>query len=256
MLKIGISSCFLYEDPNRPVFSPKMLCYLENDMARFIGQKGVIPVLIPDLSDDLVFELMDEMDGFLFQGGNDVAPASYGEEMIENGRWPGDPYRDQYELKLMEYALKSGKPILGICRGCQILNVALGGSLYQDTSTQKPEVMIHRSAEQYDKMAHSVSFVKGKTLDKLYGDINAPITINTIHHQSIKQLGRDLEVIAISPEDGVIEAVEYTKAKEGTVLGVQWHPEFSHTLKGEVVDEQILVHHFLDKVRLAKAERN
>lgn len=252
MLKIGISSCFLYEDVNRLVFSPKMLCYLENDMARFISQKGVIPVLIPDLPDNLLFELLDEMDGFLFQGGNDVAPSSYGEDLIENGRWPGDPYRDQYELKLMSYALKSGKPILGICRGCQILNVALGGSLFQDTFTQKPNVNIHRSAEEYDKKSHLVSFVRGTTLDKLYEDVQGDIKVNTIHHQSINQLGNDLEVIAISPNDGVIEAIEYTKGGEGMVMGVQWHPEFSHTLQDEVIDEKRLINHFLDKVSMRK----
>src|SRR5690606_38817603 len=117
MLKIGISACFMYPDPTRIVFGKKTLNYLENDMAQYIARQGVLPVLLPDLQEDVLIDLLEEMDGFVFQGGNDVAPQSYGEEPILAGRWMGDTYRDEYELKIMDYAVKTGKPVFGICRG-------------------------------------------------------------------------------------------------------------------------------------------
>ena len=113
MLKIGISACFMYPDPSRTVFGKKSLNYLENDMARYIGQKGIMPVLIPDLEGEVLTDLLAEMDGFIFQGGNDLAPQSYGEEPILEGRWKGDAYRDQYELRILDYAVQAGKPVFG-----------------------------------------------------------------------------------------------------------------------------------------------
>src|SRR5690606_5301191 len=132
-------------------------------------QEGVMPVLLPDLREERLMDLLSEMDGFVFQGGNDVAPQSYGEEPILEGRWMGDAYRDQYELKIMDYAVKAGKPVFGICRGLQLMNVYFGGSLYQDIATQKEDAILHRDAEQYDHLLHAISLTEGKLLDRLYG---------------------------------------------------------------------------------------
>ncbi len=253
MLKIGVSACFIYPDVNRTVFGPKTLSYLENDMARYLVKEGVMPVLIPDLPTDMMKEWVHEMDGFVFQGGTDVSPGSYGEEPIENGRWQGDPVRDDYELRLMELAMKSDKPILGICRGMQLMNVYFGGSLYQDTKTQRPEVMLHRDAVVYDRLSHGVKFTEGKILDKIYRDDPSSM-VNSIHHQSVKSLGANLEVLAESVEDDVIEAIGYTKAPEGWVMGVQWHPEFSDTLGDQVINADRLYNCFLGQVRLLKSE--
>ncbi len=120
MLKIGISACFMYPDLTRPVFGKKTLSYLENDMARYIAQKGILPVLIPDLEKEILKDLLEEMDGFVLQGGNDLAPQTYGEEAILDGKWKGDSYRDHYELRILDFAVKSDKPVLGICRGAPI----------------------------------------------------------------------------------------------------------------------------------------
>ncbi|MGB5555505.1 MAG: gamma-glutamyl-gamma-aminobutyrate hydrolase family protein [Flavobacteriaceae bacterium] len=241
MIKIGISSCFMYPDKERIVFGHKSLSYLENDMARYLTRKGVLPVLIPDVSDELLKDILSEMDGFVFQGGVDLAPETYGEKPI--GKWKGDAYRDQYELKIMHYAVKNSKPVFAICRGMQLMNVYFGGTLYQDTITQNPNAENHRSAELYDTIRHPIDFVEGTLLDKLYNGVENP-HVNTVHHQAVKDLGNDLEVYATSP-DGLIEAFGYIKEPEGKVFGVQWHPEFSPTLGTAVIEEDILYEAFL-----------
>jgi len=247
MIKIGISSCFMYPDPNRLVFGPKTLSYLENNMATYIGQKGVLPVLIPNLTDDLLLDILEEMDGFVFQGGTDLATATYGEDPIIPGKWLGDPVRDAYELKIMDFAFKNGKPIFAICRGFQLLNAYLGGTLYQDIATQRPDAIIHRDAQAYDSLRHELNLVPGELLHDIYGDQKA--IVNTVHHQGIKKLGNHLTVLATSKADGIIEAVGYSKAPAGKIMGVQWHPEFSFQRVDEVLDPQLLYATFLNHLK-------
>ena len=244
MIKIGISSCFMYPDAERSVFGPKSLSYIENDMARYVTRKGILPVLIPDLEKQYFDDIIAQMDGFVFQGGNDLAPETYGESPI--GRWKGDAYRDEYELRILDYAIKASKPVFGICRGLQLMNVYFGGTLYQDTITQRTDVENHRSASHYDTIKHPINFVKDKFFDRLYQGEHNP-HVNTVHHQAVKDLGNDLEVYALS-DDGIIEAFGYTKAPEGKVMGVQWHPEFTPTLKHELIDANILYDTFLQHV--------
>ena len=232
MIKIGISACFMYPDMNRLVFGAKSLSYIENDMAKYITRKGILPILIPDVEDECFYDILSEMDGFIFQGGTDLAPETYGEKPI--GNWKGDAYRDQYELKILDYAIKNSKPVLGICRGFQLMNVYFGGTLFQDTVTQNPNVNQHRSAELYDTIKHPIRFVKNEFLAKIYSKETNP-HVNSIHHQAVKDLGKDLTVYAES-YDGLIEAFGYNKEPEGKVIGVQWHPEFFHTIKNELID--------------------
>ena len=241
MIKIGISAAFEYPNADRAVFGPKTLSYVENDMARYVARKGVLPVLIPDVDDVVLKDILDQMSGFVIQGGADIAPETYGEEPI--GKWLGDGVRDQYELQIIDYAVKNDKPLFGICRGLQLMNVYFGGTLYQDTLTQRDGSDDHRSAQEYDSKFHPVEFIEGKFLSKVYAGVKEP-QINTVHHQAIKDLSDDLEVWATAP-DGVIEAVGVIGQPEGRCFGVQWHPEFSHTLGKQVIDPDVLIKEFL-----------
>lgn len=245
MTKIGISSCFMYPDQTRNVFGHKSLNYLENDMARYLAQEGVLPILIPDLDDKFLMPILDQMDAFVFQGGSDLAPQTYGEEPI--GEWKGDIYRDKYELKLLDFAIKNSKPVFAICRGFQLMNAYFGGTLYQDIATQNTAAETHRSADLYDTIKHPISFVKGSYLEKLYQDVENP-QVNTVHHQAVKDLGDYLEIYATA-EDGLIEAFGYSKEPPGKVTGVQWHPEFSHTLENELIDADKLYQAFLKHIK-------
>ena len=143
--------------------------------------------------------------------------------------------------------MKLDKPIFGICRGAQILNAYFGGTLYQDIQTQLPQAIQHRNGELYDQHIHRVvlnpdGFLYGlnKGDEKSY--------INSIHHQAIKDLGKDLKVLARSEEDGIIEAFYWKGAKEGRVIAVQWHPEFNAHYKGEeeLFDQEALYTAFLE----------
>lgn len=243
MIKVGVSSCLMYPDESRNVFSKKYLCYLERDMARYLAREEVLPVLIPDLEGKAFENFLDEMQGFLFQGGTDLAPETYGEAPI--GRWKGDAHRDAYELKIMDYAIKHEKPVYGICRGFQLMNVYFGGTLYQDIATQLPEAIQHRDAEQYDHLLHEIEFTPGKLLERLHTS-DASRKVNSVHHQGVKTLGRELEVLATCSTDGMVEAFQWTKAPEGKVIGVQWHPEFFHNAPAPLINAEVVYDYFLD----------
>jgi len=249
MIKIGVTACFFYPDLSRTVFGAKSLTYLEKDMSLYLAQPGVMPILIPDLDDEELYPFLAEMDGFVLQGGDDLAPQTYGEEPIIAGKWLGDPHRDAYELNIVKYAIEHNKPVFGICRGAQLMNAYFGGTLYQDLTTQLPEVGEHRHAIKYDQVHHPVIFEKGKLLDELYQN-DTGTYVNSIHHQGIKDLGKGLEVLAKSPE-GIIEAFSWTGAEPGKVMAVQWHPEFFHNFKGDakLIDAFIPYNHFLSFIR-------
>jgi putative glutamine amidotransferase len=248
MIKIGVSSCFMYPDPARAVFGHKTLLYLEKDMSLYLSREGVMPILIPDLPPEALAAFLAELDGFVFQGGADLSPKTYGDTPIENNRWPGDAHRDQYELKIMDYAFKNKKPILAICRGFQVMNVYFGGTLHQDLLIQTKTLVQHRDAETYDRVHHEVALTKNSLLKGLYENAEKLI-VNSVHHQGIKTLGKNLTVDAICPTDQLIEAIHYTGIPENFVLGVQWHPEFSHSLKGLVVDPSPIYDYFLKAVK-------
>lgn len=244
MLHIGISSCFFYPDLQRTTFGPKTLCYLENDMARYVARPDVIPVLIPDLPKDDVQRLVGMLDGLVLQGGADLSPASYGEEPILDGRWKGDGFRDEYEMDLVKRFLDADKPVFGICRGFQLLNAYFGGTLYQDIATQRPESVRHRDALEYDRVNHGLQWVEGSFMHGLHGNETVN-RVNSVHHQGVKDLGYGLVSQAHCSEDGLIEAFIHEHFAPGRVMGVQWHPEYSHTLGASVLNPDILIETFL-----------
>lgn len=186
---------------------------------------GAVPWMIPLLDDDLITlrEIYDRLDGILLPGGVDINPSEYGEEVrAECGNL--DPARDRVELQLVRWAAEDGKPVLGLCRGLQVINVALGGSLWQDIASQKPSFHKHdyfpTAGYERDYIAHSVDILPDSQLSQLMESTRCGV--NSMHHQGIKALGRDLKASAHS-DDGLVEAVEGTG--EGFLVGVQWHPE-------------------------------
>jgi putative glutamine amidotransferase len=179
--------------------------------------------------------------------GADVWPGSYGEEPLRP-EWAGDKVRDAYEIALVRAFAEAGKPVFGICRGLQLINVAHGGSLWQDIATQKPGAKRHRDADAYDLNFHEVDILPGTRLAQLLGGAGRHTT-NSVHHQGIKRLAEGFVVEAVSPDDEVIEAIRHTG--RAWVSAVQWHPEFHRSDLG-VIDDSPLLTDFLDAARAAR----
>lgn len=188
-----------------------------------IIEAGGIPIMLPLTEDDQILsQLENQCDGFLFTGGHDVSPELYGETPLkECGIICKE--RDAMEKKLFAMALEADKPVLGICRGIQFINAVLGGNLYQDLPAQHPSKLEHHQTPPYDIPIHKVKILENSPLHKL---LNIPeLAVNSYHHQAVKDLSPRLTAMAYSTDD-LVEAV-YMKDKK-FVWAVQWHPEFSH----------------------------
>jgi putative glutamine amidotransferase len=190
---------------------------------------GGVPLMIPLFSDDLatVRAMYERLDGLLIPGGVDMDPQTYGEAMRpEVGRL--DAARDTVELQLVRWAIADGMPVLGLCRGAQVINVAAGGSLYQDIPAQIGTELQHdcypTKGFTRTHLAHPVALSAGSRLEAVLEQ--SSIDVNSMHHQSVKTLGDGLAITAVAP-DGVVEAVEGTG--EAFLVGVQWHPEVFDT---------------------------
>lgn len=185
---------------------------------------GGLPIFIPVMSEVSTKELLacGGIDGIIISGGSDVAPRYYGEE--PSTKIPGiDTKRDAAEFELLKEACERKIPVLGICRGHQLINVAFGGTLYQDIDSQMPSGMGHHPTHiNRDELFHSVNIEKESILSKIFE--TEKIYVNSFHHQGIKKLGEGLKGIAFSSE-GLVEAVETENMEENFVLGIQWHPE-------------------------------
>lgn len=188
-----------------------------------IEKAGGIPVMLPLTSDiDMIISIADTFDGFLFTGGQDVDPSMYGEV---KEKYCGKPCyeRDIMEEALFKHVLELDKPAFGICRGLQLFNVLLGGTLYQDMIIQRESntKIEHKQKPPYDKPIHLVNIEKDTILCDVFG--KEVINVNSYHHQGIKQLSKHLKCAA-KAEDGIIESVFMPDKR--FVLAVQWHPEF------------------------------
>jgi putative glutamine amidotransferase len=251
-LKIGISACLFHPDPERKAAPSKTLQFIEQSTAHWLMSEGALPVMVPSPFGDTargevtVRDYAAWLDGLVLHGGADVSPSSYGEEPLKP-EWRGDRLRDEYEIALVNAFCAAGKPVFGICRGLQLINVAHGGTLYQDIATQKPGALTHRDAAAYDLNFHHVEILPESRLAQLLG--HSRHTINSVHHQGIKQLAPDFLVEAVSPDDGVIEAIRYRG--NAWIAAVQWHPEFHRPDLG-VVDDTPLLRDFLAAVQAAR----
>jgi putative glutamine amidotransferase len=188
-----------------------------------LSQAGACPVLIPNqMPEAVVDDLLGRLDGVLFTGGGDIATDFYqGEEHPKVNGIERD--RDRLELLILERVVQDGKPFLGICRGLQLLNVGLGGSLYADIADQVPGADKHDYIPDWERdyLSHSVVVQPGSRLATLL-ETNTT-EVNSLHHQAINQLASNLVVTAQAP-DGIVEAVELPDHPFG--LAVQWHPEW------------------------------
>ncbi|SAL70225.1 peptidase C26 [Caballeronia cordobensis] len=251
-LRIGVSARIFHPEPGAKGLRGKTLQYLEESIAHWVMSRDVLVFMIPTVgqqgmlhpSNIRLRDYAKHLDGLLLQGGADVSPQSY-EERTTRPEWPGDRVRDMYELELLHEFVESGKPVLGVCRGCQLINVAFGGTLYGDIATDVPTAGIHVN-EHYDQHRHSIRFPEGSTLVNMFPHQREAI-VNSIHHQAVKTLGRDLNIEAVSASDGIIEAVRYRKSP--FVVGVQWHPEFHRAGGAELLDCTPLLDTFLRVAR-------
>jgi putative glutamine amidotransferase len=252
-IKVGISACFFHADPARPIFTGKTLQYVEQSIAHWVMSSGAIAVMIPSPEGDTrkgdvaLADYADWLDALVLEGGSDVSPTSYGETPLQL-RWSGDRIRDDYERGLLAAFAQRGKPVLGICRGLQLMNVAFGGTLLQDIGTQRPAAREHRNAEIYDRNVHPVEFVQGTRLAELFEGVATPV-VNSVHHQAVKDLAPGFVVEARCPSDGMIEAI---RRPEGSFMAaVQWHPEFHRRGEG-TLDDRPLLDDFLAAARAAR----
>ena len=239
----------------------KTLHYLEQSVSHWVMSKNVLVLMIPAIesegliqrSEMRLYHYAEALDGLVLQGGADVAPPSYGQE-ARDPAWSGDSVRDRYEIELFEAFVGKGKPVLGICRGCQLINVAFGGTLYQDIGTQVPDALDHRDITKYERNYHPLEFVPGTGLAKLYPNRKQAL-INTIHHQAVDKLGRGMMVEALAVPDGIVEAIRWRGPSY--VLGVQWHPEFMFgpDIGNEHLDGAPILTEFLEAARARKARR-
>ncbi|MEX3582624.1 MAG: type 1 glutamine amidotransferase [Burkholderia sp.] len=251
-LRIGVSARIFHPEPGASGLRGKTLQYLEESIAHWVMSRDVLVFMIPTVghqgmlhpSNIRLRDYAKHLDGLLLQGGADVSPQTYAASDARP-EWPGDRVRDMYELELLHEFVESGKPVLGVCRGCQLINVAFGGSLYQDIATDVPTAGVHVS-EHYDQHRHAIRFPDNSTLANMFPRRREAL-VNSIHHQAIRELGRDLNIEAVSAEDDIIEGIRYRRAP--FVVGVQWHPEFHRAGGAELLDCTPLLDTFLRAAR-------
>jgi putative glutamine amidotransferase len=258
-LLIGVSARIYY--PAGPVLDlggvwTKTLHYLEQSVAHWLIGGGALPVMIPAVDAQSVVRREElhlghyaqALDALVLQGGNDVAPQTYGQVPLDPA-WAGDAVRDAYEMALIHAFIRAGKPVFGICRGLQLLNVTFGGTLWQDIKTQQPQALEHVKIDLYERNIHPMEILPNTHLALLYPELRHA-HINSIHHQAIRDLAPGFVVQARSPEDGIIEAIR--REGPGFVAGVQWHPEFRHKNESTTFDDMPLLQDFLTAARAQK----
>lgn len=195
--------------------------HVNNAYVNSILRAGAAPLLIPVIKNRMAIQsILEVCDGLMLTGGEDISPLLYGEEPVKNiGAVSAS--RDEYDLLLFELALERKIPIFGICRGMQLINVALGGSLHQHMDDVPQSTIHHLQQANRDQVTHRVTVEPFSRMHRVLGD---SVAVNSWHHQAIKELAPELVAVAWS-SDGVVEAIETTNQTLSPILGVQWHPE-------------------------------
>ena len=210
------------DNSHKPIIGVSVSNTMKGTCTRSIELAGGIPLILPETQDPtLLNNTLDLLDGLMMSGGEDIAPSYYGEEKDPKGG-KVKAAGDSYELMLLKKAIDRNIPVLGVCRGLQIINVALGGSLYQDLPSQKPSDIKHSQLENSLVPAHSVSLIPDTEVYRIFGENT--LGVNSRHHQGIKKLAPGLKITAWST-DSIPEAVEAYPIK--SIMAVQWHPEIN-----------------------------
>ena len=256
---VGVSPRLLREVPASLGFRGKTLQYLEQSVAHWVMEAGALAVMVPTIETGGILRRADlsarhvaeALDGLVLQGGADLDPALYGEQRRAT-RGPLDPARDRFERDLILAFASAGKPVLGICRGMQLINVAFGGALYQDLVSDGATVFEHVDSAAYDKHMHAARIESGGLLASLYGTTDE-VQINSIHHQGVRRLAEGFTV-ECRAFDGVIEAIRSNRHE--FLVGTQWHPEF-HTADADaaLLPTAPLLRAFVEAARRAKTAR-
>lgn len=206
---IGISSSL-----NEHVLS------VHTDYIKAITKFGGVPIILPNLQEDAIESIVELLDGLLLTGGGDIDPTLFNEEPHQN-LGTITPERDEFEIAIIQKMMKLNKPIFGICRGLQILNIAIGGDMYQDIYTQSQNKLLQHT--QLAPRSHTSHFVQVSEGSKLSDIVQVEkFKVNSFHHQAVRKIPVDFKASAIA-SDGIIEAFESMNHK--FVMGLQWHPE-------------------------------
>lgn len=235
---IGISGSILINKGN--TFSGYRRSYVNQDYVESVLRAGGIPFIIP-FNEDLesIREMVEHVDGVILSGGHDVNPYNYGEDpLLKIGEV--FPERDVFDMEIYKTAVKFNKPVFGICRGFQIINVINGGSLYQDLSYADFVKLKHDQQDNPSQATHFVKFEEGTFLRDILGEESK---VNSFHHQILKDVAPGFKVVAKSP-DGVVESIQKI-TEDCFVVGVQWHPEM---LSVKYEDSQKVFDEFVKKV--------
>ncbi len=235
---IGISGSILINKGN--AFSGYRRSYVNQDYVEAVLRAGAIPFIIPFNEDlEATREMVEKVDGIILSGGHDVNPYYYGEDpMLKIGEL--FPERDVFDMELYKTAIELKKPIFGICRGYQIINVINGGTLYQDLSYADFVKIKHDQVDNPTQATHFVDLEEGTFLKNILGE---KYKVNSFHHQILKDVAPGFKVVAKS-SDGVIESIEKI-TEDNFVIGVQWHPEM---LSASNEKSQEIFNEFVKKV--------
>jgi putative glutamine amidotransferase len=207
--------------------------FLSNDYLQALIQGGGIPVILPIGIEEDASQIAETIDGLLLTGGGDIDPALFGEEPLQ-GLGEISPGRDCLEILLVQHMLQLNKPVLAICRGIQVLNVAAGGDMYQDIYSQiSNPILQHKQKAARTHLSHSVTVMERSILACIAGQTH--FKVNSFHHQAIRKVSKPFKVTAWS-SDGIIEAMESEEHK--FVLGVQWHPE-NLAVHGDIISKRL-----------------
>jgi putative glutamine amidotransferase len=217
--KIGVVVCGLMNDRQ----------FVTNTYIQSIRYSGGLPLILPLIrSDSAISEYVETCDGFLFCGGNDITPLLFGEEP-KNGIGKTDLTLDLFQIRLMKAVLTTRKPMLAICRGMQVYNVACGGTVYQDISLQPGTPLNHmQNSYSRSEVSHKITIAPETQLRRYIG---SSLDVNSYHHQSVGELGEAL-IVSATASDGTVEAIEMPN--HPFAIGVQWHPECMYRTSTEM----------------------